>query len=325
MGALPTAKMNVNKDLGNIEPGYMKGDHTYLCNVSKEEWENNLLQRAVIAAVLSERNHNQQVCYIRFFRLGYTYPWFFLGVVKGKAKFYSCNLPFWEKTNLRLIHVKPYYDWYVNMPMEQRIEFGENCSVKLEKCGHKFKQISKSKVYETLDYGFRFTPDNVVTEHLLSTAKGFAKQLLSRHEALLLRYVAQIKKYIDSKSMRYRGFSEFDYDFSSLKILIDSTGVYVKCDETLPNECQFQQMGLPKLAIVQQFGMGLALRSLLERVTKESPTRMSDGTLIYHSIKSLDYDILTFHPNGDDTEKQYIGWVGHARSFPIKNKKSTIW
>lgn len=321
MEGLPTPRRNVNFSLGDsLWPGFMKGDHTYFRNESRETWENDLLRRAVITEMLSEHNSDQPVGYIRCFKLCYTYS---LGMFRGKAKFFSFNLPFWSTADLGLKHVKPYYDWYVDMPMEQQLPLGENCSVKMEKCGDRRSQIYKGKVHETVSYGFRFMLDKEGKEKLMSVARSFAIQLLQGHEELLLRYVDQIKAYIDEAAQRYSGFTEFDYVFSPLEILIDATGVYVKYDETCPNGCQFQQLGLPLLSIVQQYGMGLAIRSLLEKVTKEKPIRMKDGTRIFYSMIRLNYDVLDYDPDG--CEKQYIGWIGHVKGLPIQNARQTAW
>lgn len=319
MGALPKPE-GISIDVLSMDHGFMRGDHVYFCNESKEAWEKDLLLRAVIAESLSECKRDRTMRYIGCFKLLYSY---ILGMPKGKAKYASFNEPFWTKSNLEIKHIKPYYDWYADMPMRQRIEIGRNCSVELEKFGERIKQRSKGKVYETVKYGFRFVPDNALTDYLLSAAEGFAKQLLLRHTKLLLRYAEQIKGYMDAEAMRYTGYGEFASNSEALKLLIDATGVYVKCNAALPSGCQFAQRGLPNISLVQQFGVGLALRRFLEKVTKENPTQMRDGTRIFYSLEALDYDILDYDYAG--IEKDYIGWVGYVRGLPLGNINSTGW
>lgn len=326
MGKLPSARKKVDIPVSDPWHGFMKGDYSYFRNESKESWENNLLQRAAITTILSESNFDRTMLYFSCFKLKYTHS---AGLIRGKPTYCSfcMSLDDQERCTLEIRNVKSEYNWYVDMPMKQQLELGADCSVKLEKCGNLYKRVYKGKVYETLSYGFRFMPDNEVKGKLVSAANQFARQLLGRYENLLLRYVAQIKAYMDRQALGYKGFTEFDYYFEPLAILIDSTGVYVKYDDRLPNECQFQQLGLPKLSIIQQYGMGLAIRSLLEKVTRENPTRMNDGTSIFHSLDSLYYRTLDYYTYTGQIkhEHKYIGWIGYVRSLPVQNMAKSTW
>lgn len=336
MELIPPVKNDYNSIEIDDSVGFMKGDHTYFRNVTKEDWENDLLERAAIAVILTNAETKDNRSHIGCFKLEYECISPILEKLTGRTRYHSYSEDFWSNSKLNIKHVQPYYDWYMNLPMKQIISVGDGQEITLTKFASREPRGKKSKIW-FVHYGFEIFYQQAVANYLMNAAQNFANQLLSRHSALLQRYVSIVENYQRDVARYFRSFSEFEYNATiPMRLLIDSTGVYPRYDfkngkmisgedrcDIPPNECQLQQLGLPKLTLIQQFGMGMAIRSMLSK----NSTQMHDGTLIQHTF-SLRYGILEFFPhgsNGFDTGDRYIGWIAAVKSIPAKVTRRNSW
>lgn len=318
--------------------GFMMGDHTYFRNTSESDWAMNLLERAAIAIILTNAEVNNECRHICCFKLRHKYSPIFPWKRPSQTFFHSYNEDFFSNSRLNIEHVQSYYDWYAQLPMEQTITLCGGLKASLVKfASSESREKIDGAVYENVHYGFEISYEQSVADSLIKAAQDFSNRLLLRHSTLIQRYVSLITKYQLETAKYFRSFSEFEYHATyPMRLLIDPTGVYPRYDymngtaisgdaqrDVLPNECQLQQMGFPPLTLIQQFGMGMAIRSMLEK----NVAQMYDGTLIRNTF-SLRYEVLEFYPNGSngfDTGHRYIGWVAAVHSVPAEAKKQNSW
>jgi hypothetical protein len=338
---------SVKKDYYDIDlelydfVGFMKGDHTYFHNITKEEWERDSLERAAVAVILSNTEIKASITPARricCFKLKHVYMPITLGKWPIRTQYFSYNEPFYSESNLEVRHVQPYYDWYAHFPLKQSITIHDGHQVILTKVASSGSPSKiDGKLHELIRYGFEMSYQRATRDALLDAAWSFANRILTNHMALLRQYVTIIINHVNDNARFFRSFGEFEAEGHTMALLIDSTGVYpnyrmkngrvISAEESrdvLPNECQLQQMGLPKLTLVQQFGMGMAIRSVLEKTSKTKPIQMYDGTLVYHTL-ALRYETIDFLPNGNDSEVQYLGWIAKVYSLPVRVEKQTSW